>query len=593
VNERNDPRFLNLYHDVISGRLSRRQVVKRGVALGLSGGLIAVLLDACGGSSGKTPTSTSASGGAAATSTAASPVSTGGSPVSSSTASSGGTAKRGGSIIIGTLGEASTINPFVANESEGTWRCQMLYDQLVGIDPATLKPGPGIAKAWDVSNLTFTFHLQENAKFSDGSDVTADDVVFAMKGTLDKKTASPYQSYLFSIQGAQDYTNGTAQDVSGIKIIDAKTVQVTLATADTSFLFNLRFIRPVPSKILQGKDLSLASKDPFWQNPVGAGPFKFVSWTTGADFVAERNDNYYGAPKPYLDKFTHRAIADSDSLANALLSGGIDGTIYANPATDQQLKSNSQLTVLVPPFSEVDGWYFNVKKPYLAKTEVRQAVAYAMDMVQFSKDSLFGLGAPGVGPILPGNYANDKSLKPWPYDLEKAKSLIQQAGTPPDGIVFAANQGNVLRQDFVTYTQQQLSKIGWNITPKLMEWATLVNNTQSKNFDVVCGPGSTYVALDPGELYQQYATDGSENDMGYSNPDLDKLLTQVRQELDINKQIPIYTQIQQILVEAFPSTYAWYRPYIHVFKSKFGGYTDQNVLVEGVFNDLQNWYVKS
>ena len=152
----------------------------------------------------------------------------------------------------------------------------MLYDQLVGIDPASLKPGPGIAKSWDVSNLTLTFHLQENAKFSDGSDVTADDVVFAMKGTLDKKTASPYQSYLFSIQGAQDYTNGTAQDVSGIKIIDAKTVQVTLATADTSFLFNLRFIRPVPSKILQGKDLSLASKDPFWQNPVGAGPFKFV-----------------------------------------------------------------------------------------------------------------------------------------------------------------------------------------------------------------------------------------------------------------------------------------------------------------------------
>jgi len=599
MNEDKDPRFLKLYHDVITGRLSRRQVVKRGVALGLSGGVIALLLEACGGSSGNSSTSTSSSSTASSsgavipttsTSSAASPT---GSPMASSTSSSGGTAKRGGSIIIGTLGEASTINPFVANESEGTWRCQMLYDQLVGIDPTSLKPGPGIAKSWDVNNLTFTFHLQENAKFSDGSDVTADDVVFAMKGTLDKKTASPYQSYLFSIQGAQDYTNGTAQDVAGIKVIDPKTIQVTLMTADTSFLFNLRFIRPVPSKQLQGKDLSLASKDPFWQNPVGAGPFKFVSWTTGADFVAERNDNYYGAPKPYLDKVTHRAIADSDSLANALLSGGIDGTIYANPATYQQLKSNSDLSVVVPPFSEVDGWYFNVKKPYLAKKEVRQAVASAMDMNQFSKDSLFGLGKPGVGPILPGNYAYDKSLQPWPYDLDKAKSLLQQAGPPPDGIVFAANQGNVLREDFVTYTQQQLAKIGWKITPKLMEWATLVNNTQSKNFDVVCGPGSTYVALDPGELYQQYATDGSENDMGYSNPDLDKLLSQVRQELDINKQVPIYAQIQKILVDDFPSTYAWYRPYIQVFKSKFGGYTVQNVLVEGVFNDLQNWFVKS
>ncbi len=605
MSENPDPRFLRLYHDVITGRLSRRQVVRRGVALGLSGGVIGLLLDACGGGSSKSTTTSSTSTSSTSGGSSSTPASTSTTSSSSgsaspaatsagtSTSSSGGTAKQGGSIIIGTLGEASTINPFVANESEGTWRCQMLYDQLVSIDPATLKPAPGIAKSWDINNLTFTFHLRDNVKFSDGSSLTADDIVFMMKGILDKKTASPYQSYLFSIEGGQAYANGTAQDVSGIKVVDPMTIQVTLATPDASFLLNLRYVRGVPSKQLQGKDLSLASKDPFWQNPVGAGPFQYVSWTTGADFVAKRNDNYYDAPKPYLDKFTHRAITDSDSLANALLSGGIDGTIYANPATYQQMKSNSSLLVLVPPFAEVDGWYFNQKNAYLAKTEVRQAVAYALDMEQFSKDSLFGLGKPGVSPILPGNYAYDKSLQPWPYDEAKAKSLLQQAGTPPDGIVFAVNQGNVLREDFLTYTQQQLSKIGWKITPKQMEWATLVNNTQSKNFDVVCGPGSTYAALDPGELYQEYATDGSENDMSYSNPDLDKLLKQARQTIDINQQIPIYAQIQKTLTQQFPSTYAWYRPYIHVFNKKFAGYTDQNVLVEGVFNDLQNWYVKS
>ncbi len=603
MSEQPDPRFLRLYHDVLTGRASRRQVIRRGAALGLSGGVVAMLLSACGGGSSKSTSTTSSastsapttstSGGASGSPSATSSGGAGASPVSSATSASSGNAKQGGSIIIGTLGEASTINPFVANESEGTWRCQMLYDQFVGVDPATLKPSPAIAKSWDVNDLTFTFHLRDNAKFSDGSDVTADDVVFALKGTLDKKTASPYQSYLFSIDGAQAYSNGTADDVSGIKIMDPMTIQITLATPDASFLFNLRFIRPVPSKQLQGKDLSLASKEPFWQNPVGAGPFVFVSWTTGADFVAKRNDNYYGAPKPYLDKFTHRAITDSDSLANALLSGGIDGTIYANPATSEQMKSNSDLKVLVPPFAEVDGWYFNQKNPYLAKTEVRQAVASALDMDQFSKDSLFGIGKPGVSPVLPGNYAYDKSLQPWPFDMDKAKSLLAQAGTPPDGIVFAVNQGNVLREDFLTYTQQQLNKIGWKITPKTLEWATLVNNTQSKNFDVVCGPGSTYVALDPGELYQEYATDGSENDMSYSNPDLDKLLNQARQTIDINEQIPIYKQIQATLTQQFPSTYAWYRPYIHVFKSKFAGFTDQNVLVEGVFNDLQNWYVKS
>ncbi|HLI50454.1 MAG TPA: ABC transporter substrate-binding protein, partial [Thermomicrobiaceae bacterium] len=342
------------------------------------------------------------------------------------------------------------------SESEGTWRCQMLYGQLVAIDSKTLKPGPDLAKSWDMNGLVFTFHLQDNIKFSDGSPLTADDIVFTLEGIVSKKSASPNQSYFLSIQGANDFANGTADSISGVKAVDPQTVQITLAKPDASFLFNCRLVCPLPSKQLQGADLSAATKITFFQKPVGAGPFKFVSWNVGGDFVAERNTYYYGAPMPYLDKFTHRVIADSDSLVNALLSGGIDGSIYPDPGGAQQLKAVSDLNVLVPPFGEIDGWYFNFKNPYLAKREVRQAVAYAMDMEQFSKDSLYGLGAPAVGPLIPGNYAFDKALKPWPYDLDKAKSLLQQAGTPPSGIKFACNQGNVLRQDFLTYTQSQL-----------------------------------------------------------------------------------------------------------------------------------------
>lgn len=579
--------FNGLYRAALSGRLSRRQVLRHATALGISGGALAVLLAACGGSSGSSSTATS-SGGSSGSSSTSTSTSASGSPAASS---SGGTPKQGGSIIIGTLGEAAGINPFVASESESTWRTQMIFGQLVTVDPKTLKPAPSFATKWDINNLTFTFHLRD-AKFSDGSNLTADDFAFTIKGLLDKKTASPYQTFFTSIQGASDFVNGTAQDVTGVKVIDPKTLQVTLATPDASFLFNTRYIKPVPSKQLQGKDLSTASKDPFWQHPVGAGPFKYVSWTVNGDFVAQRNPNYYDAPKPYLDKFTHRVISDSDSLVNSLLSGDIDGSIYPNPAAKKQLEANSKLAVLVPPFNEIDGWYFNLKNPYLAKQEVRQAVAYALDMEQFAKDSLYGLGKPAAGPIAQGNYALDPSLKPWPYDLNKAKTLIQQAGKPPDGIVFACNQGNVLRQDFLTYTQSQLSKIGWKITPKTIEWATLVNQTLNKQFDVVVGPGSATVSLDPGELFEEYSTNGSENDMSYSNPQLDTLLKQAKQELDIQKQIPIYKQIQDTLYQQFPSTFAWYRPYLHVFQNKFAGYTLQNVLVEGVFDDLENWYVK-
>lgn len=594
-----------LYRDAMTGRLTRRQVIRRGTALGLSASAISLVLAACGGSSSSSSSGSSSSSSSSAASSSGTSSASGGSsggsgtpsssssPAASTGSGSGGTPKQGGSIIIGTLGEASTINPVVMSESEGTWRCQMLYGQLVAIDSKTLKPGPAMAKSWDNSGLTYTFHLQDNIKFSDGSDLTSDDIVFTLEAIVNKKSASPNQSYFLSIAGANDFANGTANSISGVKAVDPKTVQITLAKPDASFLFNLRLVCPLPKKLLQGADLSSAGKNAFFQKPVGAGPFKFVSWNVGGAFVAERNPNFYGAPMPYLDKFTHQVIADSDSLVNSLLSGGIDGSIYADPGGAKQLKAVSDLNVLVPPFGEIDGWYFNFKNPYLAKREVRQAVAYAMDMEQFAKDSLYGLGAPAVGPLIPGNYAFDKALKPWPYDLDKAKSLLQQAGTPPDGIKFACNQGNVLRQDFLTYTQSQLSKIGWKITPQTIEWATLVDQTLKGSFDVVVGPASTTATFNPGDLLQEASTTGSANYQKYSNPQVDKLLEQAAQELDIDKQIPIYTQIQEILVQDEPTTFSWYRPYIHVLKKKFAGYVDQNVLVEGIFNKLETFYVTS
>ncbi len=591
-----DSRIDELVRDVLTGRMSRRDVVRRAAALGVSAPIVASLLAACGGGGSKsTSTTSSASTSAPTTGTGGTSASPGASPIGTAASSAAaGSPKQGGSIIIGTLGEASGINPLVANQSEDLFRCKLLFDQLVRIDPGTLKPAPGIAKSWDINNLTFTFHLQDNAKFSDGSDLTADDIVFTITSILAKSTASPNQTRLTSIQGAQEFADGSATDIAGLKTVDPKTVQITLAQPDASFLLNLRYVMPVPKKLLEGKELGKSSQDPYFQKPVGAGPFKFTSWNVGGDFIAERNTNYYNAPMPYLDKFTHRVIADSDSLVNALLSGDIDGSIYANPAGSDQLKSNNDLKVLVPPFGSPDGWQFNFSNAYLAKKEVRQAVAYALDMEQFAKDSLYGVGKAGTGPIAPGSYAYDSSLKIWPYDLDKAKSLIQQAGPPPSGITFASNQGNVLRQDFLTYTQSQLNKIGWDIKPSLIEYATLVDNIINKNYDVAesqeVGSGAD---VDPGELFNIYSSKGSENFTGYSNSQLDDLLTKAKQTLDVDQQVPIYKQIQQILTTDMPATYSWYRPYIHVTKKKFAGYTDTNALPEGLFTELEKWYVTS
>jgi peptide/nickel transport system substrate-binding protein len=493
------------------------------------------------------------------------------------------------SIIIGTLGEAQTINPYLTSETEGQWRCKMLFDEFVRANPATYLPEPGLAAEWSVNGLVFTFKLQPNAKFSDGSDVTADDVAFTIKGYLAKTTASPRQDKFLSIAGAQEYADGTAQDVAGIKVVDPKTLEITLAKSDAPFLYNMRWVSVLPKKLLDGKNLN---DDPFFSNPVGAGPYVFQSWDTGGDFVMTPNPNYWQASKPSLTSVTHRVIADANSLVLALEAGDIDASNYPAPTAKEQLDKNPDLDVLVPPFTNPDGIYFNCTHEWLGKKEVRKAIAMAIDTKQFAADALLGLGKPGIGPIAPDNWAFDKELQPIPYDVEGAKQLLAQVGMPAGTkIRMMVNQGNVLREDWLTFTQQAVKEIGIEIEPEVIEWATLVNRvTVDRDFDAVGVPFAG-VTAEPSELYDQLHTGASGNYQSYSNPDMDALLEQARQELDTDAAKALYKQIQAIYMDDVPMFSAWYRPFLHVAKKSFTGFTDSAAY--GLFHTLEDWTVSA
>ena len=569
----------------------QRLISRRSFIAGSAGFAALTLLAACGDDDDSgdddEPSATEAGSGSGAagetetTGTAASPTTGGG----------GGTPTQGGEIIIGTLGEAQTINPFVSNETEGDWRVKMLFDQFVRIDPETFEAKPGIAQSWEANELTFTFTLQDGITFSDGTELTTEDIAFTLRGILAQQTASPRASYFFAIQGAQEFSTGAADDVPGIVVVDPQTLEITLGTPDAAFLINLRFCSPVPMALLDGKDLSNASQDPFFQNPVGAGPFMFVSWSVGGDFVAERNPNYFQEGLPYLDKFTHRTIPDSQALVNALLGGDIDGSLYPSPSGHGELSDNEDLTVVVSPFTSPDGWQFNLDAhPYLSIKEVRQAVAYALDMVQFSEDSLYGLGEPGVGPLAPGNWAFAEGLTPYEYNMDKARELLEAAGPPPEGITFMVNRGNVLREDCLTYTQAQLAELGWNIEPEVIEWATLTDRVTRKDF-MVLGSVFSGATVSPSDLREQFHTGGSQNYSNYSNPQMDELLDRATQELDQEAAKEIWAEVQQLIMDEVPTHYAWYRPFVHVIGAKYKGWVD-SAGTGGLFSELENVYIE-
>ncbi len=529
-------------------------------------------------------------GGAAAT---AASLALGGSALASPasrTFSFGRNQDGGSTVVIGTLGEASTINPFLTNESEGDWRCAMLFDRFVRIDTSSYAPIPGLASEWTIDGLTFTFTLRD-VMFSDGAAVTADDIAFTIKGHLNPTTGSTRQGKFLVIAGAQEYADGTATDVSGISVVDPKTIAITLAAPDSSFLLNLRYIYPAPMAALDGKSLS---DDDWFQAPVGAGPFVYQSWDNGADFVATKNPNFWETGKPSLDSFTHRVIADSQSIVLAVLARDIDTSIYPAPTSAEELRADAGLDVMVPPFNSPQGWMFNHKNEWLAKKEVRRAIAMALNTEQFAADSLMGLGKSGIGPIAPDSWAYDQSLTQIPYDVEGAKALIAQSGMPEGTeIRFTVNQGNVLREDWLTYTEQALKEIGIKVIAEPQEYATLVDAvTTSQDYDA-CGVDFTGVTVDPGELADQFTTGAAGNYTGYSNPELDALMLSARQELDIEKAKEIYKQIQAIFMEEVPVFYAWYRPFLHVVdKTKFTGYVD-SAYDNGLYERLQDWTIVS
>lgn len=488
-------------------------------------------------------------------------------------------------IVVGTLGEAATINPLLTNETEGQWRCKLMFGEFLSLESTTLQPRPNIARSWQISDdRVYTFTLRDDVRFSDGSQLTASDVDFTLHALLKKDTASPFTPRFTPIKGAKEYNEGSADRISGVEVVDATTLRITLNEPFGPFLTNLRWLRPLPKALLEGKNVR---DDPFFQSPIGSGPFKFRSWTTGQDFVADRNPYYYDAGKPYLDGFTHRTIPDSQTLIVSLQTGQIEGSDYALPTQGSQLRSYSNLTVLTtPPGKDVNGFAFGAKNnPALADARVRRAIAMALDVDQFSTDFLLGLGKPMVNSIPPSSWAYNNRLSPMPYDPDAAKRLLQEAGAGNLRVRITTNAGNKLREDWVTFAQQGLRDVGVEVQPDVKEWAQVVKEGTDGTFEMIC---PTFAAgwPDPDELYLPFRTGSPRNVYGYSNPEMDRLLDAGRSSTDIERRKAAYDRIQEILLEDVPVFYAWDRPFIYVTTTSFEGY--QNNIIS-LFQDLEEW----
>ncbi|MEQ9639498.1 MAG: ABC transporter substrate-binding protein [Alphaproteobacteria bacterium] len=324
---------------------------------------------------------------------------------------------------------------------------------------------PGLAKSWTLADdgKTYTFKLHEGVKFHDGTALDSGDVKFTFERSAAEDSANKRKKY---------FTN-----MASIETPDATTVVITLKEPRPTFLFNMGEANSV---ILAPESVETDAT-----NPVGTGPFKFVKWTKGDSLVLEKNPDHRDAANVQLTKVTYKFINDASAQVAALVAGDLDYIpFFRAPEALGPFKDNPNLVITSGTTEGETILGINNKKPPLDNLKVRQAIAHAIDRQEIIDGAMFGIGTPIGSHFAPHNPDYVDLTGTYPYDPEKAKALLKEAGAegselvlrlPPVG--YARNGGQILAQ--------QLEKIGLKIRIENVEWAQWLDVVyKQKNYDL-------------------------------------------------------------------------------------------------------------
>ena len=326
-----------------------------------------------------------------------------------------------------------TLDPACASDSGSAEYIVEIFSGLVSFD-RDLEVIPDIAEKWDVSpdGTVYTFHLRTNVLFHDASRrVTAGDFKFSMERALNPDTLSTVgEVYLDDIVGADDFIRGRADEVSGIKVVDDNTLEITIKSPNSVFLEKLTYPTAYVVDQREVKDATCFEGAQWTLNPNGTGPFKMGDWQLGQRIELEPNDGFYLDPKPSLAKVTY------------ILSGGSALTMYENDEIDltgigiNDIESirdpNNPLNAELVEAESLDVYYigFNAQEPPFDNPKVRLALSMAIDKDLLSNEILAGLVEPADGILPPGMPGYNPDLKGIEFDPQGARDLLDEAGGP-------------------------------------------------------------------------------------------------------------------------------------------------------------------
>ncbi len=450
----------------------------------------------------------------------------------------------GGSVSMSLADDdVASFDPIVPFDNMSIWTMLLIYDQLIRVGPDGLSLEGGAAESWDVSddNLTYTFHLRET-NFHDGTPFTSADAEFCINRVIQPGDSG--WAFLFSA-------------VDTVEATDERTLVITLKQPWAPFEADLALygasIFPKAAFEAQGEDL--------WQHPIGTGPFMFDSWDKGSQMVLKKNPTYWDEGKPYLDEVVFKVLTDSNARLLQLQGGELDIATDVPFNQIEPLSANPDFNLVPDAVAKIVYMGFNLKREFAQDKNLRQACNYAVDKDLIVTNVLFGAGAPATT-YLPLMLGHDDEAVGYPFDLEKAKTLIADSAGK-DGFEFSilTTVGDAVGSQVAQLVAASLQQIGGKITIEQVEPGISTERvTKTQDFDVTLAYYTTDI-IDPDELtaFAVYSKGGSDAVWtGYQNDEADALIEAAQTEMDVEKRMGLYTQIQAIHAEDAPFIFLYY-----------------------------------
>lgn len=533
--------------------------MRRGMTASVVGLAMAIVLAACGGGSTDKPTTTASgdSGGQSAETTESAPA----------------PAAAGGDLVIGRDGEGSTLdNTNTDFENYSIAAFQQIGESLYATtnDGQTLEPllaaeMPVISE----DGLTYTVTLRKDVKFSTGNPMTAKDVKFS----IDADTAG-------AGEGGWGFVNNAIDTVT---VVDDYTVEFKLKHPWAPFVADLSMF----SNAILPADYDGKTKEEFYQNPIGTGPFMFKEWVKGDHMTVVKNPNYWQPGLPSLDSVTWRVMPDANTRKLALRSGEIQAEQITDWSSWQELTTTPGLTATAFPSTEIGYISMNADRPPLNDPHVRAAIAYAMDREAIIKAVLYGNGTP-ANSIFPKGVPFYNPDNPGPtLDLDKAKAEMA-ASSVPDGFTttMLIKAGDATQAAIAQILQSELQPLNITLNIEQLEATAQKARRFATDYDIAIGGWTmdipdpdqwTTAALDPkGGLKSAYTN--------YDNPAIVALNTEAQQTNDDAKRKELYYQIQKDVVSDATIAPMYYVPYGWAYSNNV-----QNLFVTPLgYMDLKN-----